>query len=319
MNVLDAIPNELLIQIFHFIPTSKDLVNLSMTCKKYYKRIRDEQSLWKTLCLEWWNIQGLSKKSVFSLGQVKEYSTKDWIWFISSFYSQKTNGLSYKISSEWVDLGQMIEGDLNGFGILIHLIEPFAVSVGNFAQGFLEGYAQVIYNDGTSEKGDFATGLIHGFAEKTTKEYTYKGQWKDDEVHGEGDYSWKSGTRYVGEFERGFRSGKGTLTCFDGFQFTCEWLESQPLDEEAATHPKIRDCIQMNICTGNLTKNKEGFCQFLYDCKECRDSENSSFCFTCYNSCHYHQLLGYEKYWTEVEECACVALGNCKKHQTNKI
>ena len=44
----------------------------------------------------------------------------------------------------------------------------------------------------------------------------YKGQWRDNYVHGQGVMHYKDGTTYKGEFESGYPHGCGTL--YDKFE-----------------------------------------------------------------------------------------------------
>ena len=51
-----------------------------------------------------------------------------------------------------------------------------------------------------------------------------------DCVNGQGTYSYRSGSRYVGEFKYGKRNGKGTLTRADGVIFPCGlWKDDEPV------------------------------------------------------------------------------------------
>ena len=44
----------------------------------------------------------------------------------------------------------------------------------------------------------------------------YQGEWKNGSYHGQGIYTWTSGTQYVGEFKGGLMHGQGTMTYTDG-------------------------------------------------------------------------------------------------------
>ena len=40
----------------------------------------------------------------------------------------------------------------------------------------------------------------------------YVGEWKGDKKHGQGTYTWPSGSSYVGEWKDGKKHGQGTYT-----------------------------------------------------------------------------------------------------------
>ena len=44
----------------------------------------------------------------------------------------------------------------------------------------------------------------------------YEGQWKDDKQNGRVVEIWPNGERYEGEFDNGFKSGRGILRFNDG-------------------------------------------------------------------------------------------------------
>ena len=44
----------------------------------------------------------------------------------------------------------------------------------------------------------------------------YIGEWKDDEMHGQGTYTYANGDKYVGEYKDGTRHGLGTYTSAGG-------------------------------------------------------------------------------------------------------
>lgn len=50
--------------------------------------------------------------------------------------------------------------------------------------------------------------------------YSYTGDWVDDEMHGQGKFSFASGASYLGCFEHNKFQGEGTYTFPDGKQFT---------------------------------------------------------------------------------------------------
>jgi hypothetical protein len=50
--------------------------------------------------------------------------------------------------------------------------------------------------------------------------YSYTGDWVDNEMHGQGKFSFASGASYLGCFEHNKFQGEGTYTFPDGKKFT---------------------------------------------------------------------------------------------------
>ena len=49
------------------------------------------------------------------------------------------------------------------------------------------------------------------------------GEWKDNEKHGEGTYTYPSGAKYIGEYRKDRRHGQGTFTYENGSKYIGEW------------------------------------------------------------------------------------------------
>lgn len=45
---------------------------------------------------------------------------------------------------------------------------------------------------------------------------TYKGDWKDNQKHGEGEYSWPNGNLYKGKYVSGKKDGFGVMYYSNG-------------------------------------------------------------------------------------------------------
>ena len=54
---------------------------------------------------------------------------------------------------------------------------------------------------------------------------SYEGAWKDDEMHGKGNYKWADGRSYEGEFKHGKKHGNGTYKWPDGSSYKGEWKD----------------------------------------------------------------------------------------------
>jgi len=55
----------------------------------------------------------------------------------------------------------------------------------------------------------------------------YVGEWRDDNMHGQGTYTWTAGERHVGEFRNGQANGQGTHTWADGDKAVGEFRDGQ--------------------------------------------------------------------------------------------
>ena len=55
----------------------------------------------------------------------------------------------------------------------------------------------------------------------------YVGEFKDDEYHGQGIYTYSSGKKYEGEFKDGNFDGQGTETLLDGQKYVGEWKDDK--------------------------------------------------------------------------------------------
>ncbi|XP_074546971.1 MORN repeat-containing protein 5 [Halichoeres trimaculatus] len=54
-------------------------------------------------------------------------------------------------------------------------------------------------------------------------ESRYKGERKNGRMHGEGEYTFPTGTRYVGEMKDGMFHGKGVLHFLNGSKYEATW------------------------------------------------------------------------------------------------
>lgn len=57
--------------------------------------------------------------------------------------------------------------------------------------------------------------------------YTYDGNWKDDEMDGDGSFSWPDGSSYIGAFSKGQIHGYGTYKWPEGSTYTGDWVRGR--------------------------------------------------------------------------------------------
>lgn len=44
----------------------------------------------------------------------------------------------------------------------------------------------------------------------------YEGEWRENQKHGEGEYTWPNGSKYKGNYICDLREGQGTMTYANG-------------------------------------------------------------------------------------------------------
>ena len=65
----------------------------------------------------------------------------------------------------------------------------------------------------------------------------YDGEWKYNNMHGEGTYTSADGAKYVGEWEDDNKHGYGTYTFADGREYSGGWKNGKWHGQGTATHP----------------------------------------------------------------------------------
>ena len=61
----------------------------------------------------------------------------------------------------------------------------------------------------------------------------YYGDWEHNELHGTGKYIWKkSGLVYIGQFRKGNKDGRGTMTYADGTKWSGEWKNDKKVVQQ---------------------------------------------------------------------------------------
>jgi len=165
------------------------LFNLSQVNKKFYTKLKEEIP-WKSACLSFWKENQFQTGNLSSLETIVKEAvlicpSKSWKWFAKCFMvdirteKQAYNGCAYTVKvwthERWIEIGDMKNSRLDGFGIQVVLSSPKLV-LGDCVGGRVVGIATAIWD----------TGRYHGGMDFIKK--------------GFGTFLWKSGASFEGEW-----------------------------------------------------------------------------------------------------------------------
>ena len=101
-------------------------------------------------------------------------------------------------------------GAFHGQGKLSDLFNEIKIN-GEFKEGVPDGRAVIDYSDGCQYVGEVSKGFRHGKGRLTfganSLEQSYRGEFSEDEMTGEGELCFKNGNVYRGTFLRGVLHG----------------------------------------------------------------------------------------------------------------
>jgi hypothetical protein len=105
-NYFGTLPPEILTHVFSNLSEISDVASVARVCKDW-KKFADNQSLWKSFCLNWWRNNSICKRMCVSKFEkaVKEFfslSGKDWKWLSMCLSIQQQNGEAWQISNRYV-------------------------------------------------------------------------------------------------------------------------------------------------------------------------------------------------------------------------
>ena len=86
-------------------------------------------------------------------------------------------------------------------------------------------------------RGEMKSGMFHGQGTLTLPHGTYEGEFKEDDISGEGTMHYSDGGKYVGQWRNSSRGGMGIMIDADGYKYEGEWTEDRPHGEGTVTHP----------------------------------------------------------------------------------
>ena len=91
----------------------------------------------------------------------------------------------------------------------------------------IDGKGKKVWSNGKVYIGDFKNGLRDGSGISELNGYKYNGEWKEDLLHGQGKFIFKSGDVYEGEFKDGKYNGQGKYISKDGDVYEGEWKDGE--------------------------------------------------------------------------------------------
>ena len=88
-------------------------------------------------------------------------------------------------------------------------------------------FGTITTDDGSIYVGEWKDNNMHGQGTYTTNEYKYLGEYKEGKKHGQGTFTTSTGNKYVGEYKEGKMHGQGTATTVTGNKFVGEHKENK--------------------------------------------------------------------------------------------
>ncbi len=112
--------------------------------------------------------------------------------------------------------GEYVQGNMTGDGVFEY--KDGKKYVGEFKDNYFHGEGTLYYPNGKIESGIWEKDVL--VRKSTTKE---TGCISGNCENGFGTYVWKTGGKYIGDFENGKRDGKGTYTFENGDVYKGDW------------------------------------------------------------------------------------------------
>jgi hypothetical protein len=331
------LPAEIILHSIGFVDEIITLGRLVCVCSSFHKYVDESQSLWKNLCKEVWKSMGFDHYVDMDIvySEFRNISKqRDWRWFARCFAweeLQSTHTQGFKLVNGWLVFGEMKSSKLNGFGVQIFL-ETQQIQVGSISEDRMEGSGLTVWKDGGRYSGNFKEGVRSGqgsFRWAAGNSYEgewcnglrngigtfvwndgekYEGMWRNDDREGHGKWIWPDGDTFEGEWKAGEKNGPGVMNWNSAkFQYSGNWVDGMPEDENLCLHPFLKNCIEKNACTSMITGTTLNYGQFYYNCKDC---EGRDYCVVCWKSCHHFEGHKFKRRWSDGIYCDCIKSGD---------
>ena len=236
-SVIKTLPAEMILLIFSFCQCA-EAVKLLQVCKEFYAYINPETNtmFWTELAKRY--IPPTSK--ILTIDNIQwTVARVGWPRTCLVLSNSTRSRLPYKIievytrikNTTYLKQGycKYLEMGTEVFDKEMKIIYGTKETTqGECKDGTFQGFVEQNYADGGYYKGMFRNGAANSygemfFAEK--KSYFYKGEWKDDEYHGYGEFHAEGEYTYKGFHYKNKRSGYGTITYKDGRHYSGAWKD----------------------------------------------------------------------------------------------
>ena len=101
-------------------------------------------------------------------------------------------------------------------------------------------FGTITTDDGSIYVGEWKDNNMHGQGTYTTNEYKYLGEYKEGKKHGQGTFTTSTGNKYVGEYKEGKMHGQGTATFPGGSKYIGEFREGKMHGQGIASSNKYK-------------------------------------------------------------------------------
>lgn len=153
------------------------------------------------------------KEGIWSEGEITDVEKVKVIYdqgvYFGFIKNNKPNGEGKLITNKKDTLvGNWVDGKLDGYA---EVISDGFQSSGEWKNGKLNGHSYCVYADSSIYNGDFVDNARAGYGELLYNDELYQGEWANDKFHGLGYYLYENGNTYLGNWKSGIQDGTGTI------------------------------------------------------------------------------------------------------------
>jgi len=332
MSELEGLPEHVL-QVMMKQVQPRDVKSLLATCRRFWRRISRNRSLWLHWCSSHW--PSLFASISFDIDDepvMPDGCTYRWLFGclsneVASLNSSKFSGLGTLCDQTRLYVGEWKNGKYEGKGILHKKIQNTIYcgewkegescgkgsysslsfkSSGQWLHDKLNGCGVEVYLKKFQDKdekyeGEFLNGKRSGSGcYSYWNGDRYEGSWLEDSKTGLGSYIWASGAKFIGHFVENDREGHGKFIWPNGEMREGEWEADKPKQAAEWLHPAIKQAIQANVCTGVVPGLRCNLGQMYYECQTC----GGRVCVVCRVTCHSSHPSSLPT-WSSLNNCQC--------------
>ncbi|WP_179338946.1 AHH domain-containing protein [Winogradskyella ludwigii] len=230
------------------------------TLNYYKKKILRYSGDWKDGRYHGFGVQYLddntTKVGIWSEGEITDVEkvrvNYDYGVYFGFIKNNKPSGegelITYKNDTLF---GNWADGKLDGYA---EVISDSFQSSGEWENGKLNGHSYCVYSDFSIYNGDFVDNVKSGYGELFYKDELYQGEWANDKFHGLGYYQYENGNSYLGNWKSGIQDGNGTIET-ETFSYTGDIVNGIVKGYGEVEYKNVRDeykgHFEDNIRSGN--------------------------------------------------------------------